>query len=87
MILEVTSKQFRDKQKTFFDMADAGKHIIIKRGRKRAYSLIPIDNDDDDIYFTPEMIEKINHSLHQAEEGKITRVSGIEELDKFLESL
>jgi hypothetical protein len=33
-VLEVTSRQFHDKQKTFFDLADEGKQIIIKRGRK-----------------------------------------------------
>ena len=60
-LLEVTSRQFRDKQKTFFDLADTGKQIIIKRGRKQAYTLIPVSNED--LYFTPEMVAKIEHSL------------------------
>ena len=84
-ILEVTSRQFREKQKTFFDLADTGKQIIIKRGRKKAYTLTPVNNED--LYFTPEMVVRIEHSLQQAKEGKVTRVTGIEELNKFLEEL
>jgi hypothetical protein len=56
-ILEVTSRQFRAKQK---------------------------DIDNDDLYFTPEMLEKIDRSIQQAKEGKVTRISNIEELNKFL---
>lgn len=84
-ILEVTSRQFRDKQKTFFDLADTGKQIIIRRRSKQSYTLIPIN--DDDLYFTPEMIARIEHSRQQAVEGKVTRVSGIEELNEFLNDL
>jgi hypothetical protein len=36
-VLEVTSRQFREKQKSFFDMADTGAQIVIKRGRRQAY--------------------------------------------------
>jgi hypothetical protein len=81
-ILEVTSRQFRAKQKDIFDLADKGEKVIIKRGRKQAYTLTPID--DDDLYFTPEMLEKIDRSIQQAKEGKVTRISSIEELDRFL---
>jgi hypothetical protein len=81
-ILEVTSRQFRDKQKDIFDLADKGEKVVIKRGKKQAYTLTPID--DDDLYFTSEMLEKIDRSIQQAKEGKVTRISSIEELDKFL---
>jgi hypothetical protein len=81
-ILEVTSRQFRDRQKDIFDLADKGDKVVIKRGKKQAYTLTPIDEDD--LYFTPEMLEKIDRSIQQAKEGKVTRISNIEELDKFL---
>lgn len=81
-ILEITSRQFRDKQKDIFDLADKGEKVIIKRGKKQAYVLTPID--DDDLYFTPEMIEKIDRSIQQAKEGKVKRIKNIQELDKFL---
>ncbi|MDR0749609.1 MAG: prevent-host-death protein [Tannerellaceae bacterium] len=81
-VLEITSRQFRDKQKDVFELADKGERVAIKRGRKQAYVLIPVD--DDDLYFTPEMLEKIDRSIQQAKEGKVTKIRSIEELDKFL---
>jgi hypothetical protein len=33
-ILEVTARQFREKQKSIFEQADAGLQILIKRGRQ-----------------------------------------------------
>jgi hypothetical protein len=81
-ILEITSRQFRDKQKDIFELADKGEKVIIKRGRKQAYTLTPVDEHD--LYFTPKMLEKIDRSLQQAKEGKVTRIKNIEELDKFL---
>jgi hypothetical protein len=84
-VLEVTSRQFREKQKSFFDMADGGAQVVIRRGRKQAYALTPVDEDD--LYFTPEMLEKIDRSIRQAKEGKLTSVSSLEELHKLLNSL
>ncbi|HCC51837.1 MAG TPA: prevent-host-death protein [Porphyromonadaceae bacterium] len=84
-VLEISSRQFRDKQKDMFDLADKGEKIIIKRGRKQAYVLIPID--DDDLYFTPEMLKKIDKSVQQAKEGKVTRIKSQEELMLFLEKI
>jgi len=84
-VVEVTSRQFRDNQRSFFDLADKGKQIVIKRRSKQAYTLTPVDEDD--WYLTPELEARIERSLQQAREGKVTRVTGIEELNKFLEEL
>ena len=35
--LEVSARQFRDKQKSFFEIADSGRQIVIRRGKKQAY--------------------------------------------------
>ncbi|MEN6456959.1 MAG: prevent-host-death protein [Prolixibacteraceae bacterium] len=84
-VLQVTARQFREKQKSLFELADKGQKVIIKRGKKQAYVLTPID--DDDLYFTPEMLKKIDPSIQQAREGKVTTVETEEELTKFLDSL
>jgi hypothetical protein len=54
-------------------LADTGKQIIIKRGRKQAYALTPIH--DGDSYFSPGMLAKIDRSLQQAKEGKTTKLT------------
>lgn len=85
MIIETTSRQFRERQKDFFDMADSGQKIVIKRGRKQAYVLTPVS--DDDLYFTPEMIARIKESQKQIKEGKSVVIKTKEELDSFFDSL
>lgn len=56
-IIQVTSREFREKQKNIFDLADSGEKIIIRRGKKQAYMLVPIDNTD--FCLTPEAEERI----------------------------
>lgn len=83
--LEITSRQFREKQKDIFELADKGEKVIIKRGRKQAYTLMPIDKDD--LYFTSKMLEKIDLSIQQAKEGKVIKIKSKEELISFLDNL
>lgn len=84
-IIETTSRQFRDKQKDFFDMADNGEKIVIKRGKKQAYVLTPVS--DDDLYFSPEMIKRIKNSVKEVKQGKFKTFNSTEELEKYLGSL
>lgn len=70
-VIEVTNTQFRNKLKAFFDMADKGEKVIIRRGEKRAYKLVPLtEEEEDDLYFSPEMMKKIEKSLQEVKEGK-----------------
>jgi len=41
----VTSREFRDNQKKYFDMVDNKEQIIVKR-KNRAYKLVPVSDDD-----------------------------------------
>ncbi len=84
-VLQITSRQFRDKQKAIFELADKGEKIISRRGDKQAYVLVPVD--DDDLYFTPEMLAKIDSSVQQAKEGKVISITTDEELTNFLNAL
>ena len=84
-IVETTSRQFREHQKDFFDMADNGQKIVIKRGSKQAYVLTSVSTDD--LYFTSEMIARIKESQQEIRDGKSIVVKTKEELnttkDKF----
>jgi len=84
-ILTVTSRQLRENLSSVFDLADTGKQVVITRGRKRSYTLIPVDEDD--LYFTPAMIEKIEQLRQQVKEGQATRLKTVEELHRFLDAL
>jgi PHD/YefM family antitoxin component YafN of YafNO toxin-antitoxin module len=83
--IEVTSTEFREKQKAIFDKADNGEKIIIKRGKKQAYVLPPISPDD--WYFSPEMLEKIVASKKEAELENVVKISSKEKLKEYHDSL
>lgn len=42
----VTSREFRDNQKKYFDLVDKKEQVIVKRSKNRAYKLIPVTDDD-----------------------------------------
>lgn len=68
-VLNVSSREFRDKQASLFNLADKGERIVIRRGKKKAYTLTPID--DEDLYFTANMLEKIDNILLEVKKGKV----------------
>ena len=41
----ITSREFRDNQKKYFEMVDNNEQIIVKR-KNRAYKLVPVSDDD-----------------------------------------
>jgi len=84
-IIETTSRQFRERQKDFFDMADNGQKIVIRRGSKQAYVLTPVSTDD--LYFSTEMIARIKESQQEIKEGKSIVLKTKEDLGNFFESL
>ena len=84
-IVETTSRQFRENQKDFFDLADKGEKVIIRRGRKQTYVLTPIS--DDDLYFSPKMIQRIKDAQQEIKEGKSISFSSVDEMDKYFKSL
>lgn len=84
-ILEVSARQFREKQKSFFEIADAGRQIVIKRGKKQSYILTPVSQDD--FVPSPELLEKIERARQQMREGKYTECLTYEDTLKYLESL
>lgn len=84
-IIETTSRQFREHQKDFFDLADKGQNIVIKRGSKQAYVLTPVSADD--LYFTPEMVSRIKEAQQQIKDGKGIVIKTKEELNTFFDTL
>lgn len=41
----VTSREFRDHQKKYFEMVDNNEQVIVKR-KNRAYKIVPVSDDD-----------------------------------------
>ncbi|OAV69398.1 hypothetical protein Barb6XT_00512 [Bacteroidales bacterium Barb6XT] len=83
--LQITSKKFFENPATFYDMVYTGTQIDVQKGRKRLFSIIPAQDDEE--YFSPELQAKLDKSIQQAEEGKITILEAREDLLSFLEAL
>jgi len=80
-MLVISSREFRENQKMYFDLIDKNEQIIVQRGKDKAYVLTPI-TDTDRYFANPEVKKRIKHSIAQAEKGKVTTLkkSGIKKL-------
>lgn len=85
-MLQVTSREFRDKQASWLDIADQGEQVVIRRKGKRSYMLTPI-YDDSDITITPELEQKIEEARRQYKNRETIVCNTKEELHSFLNSL
>lgn len=81
-MLVISSREFRQNQRLYFDKADCGEQIIVQRGKDKSYILRPVT--DDDLYFNAEMIQRIKESLAQVEQGKVTEISTSEQIADLL---
>jgi len=81
-MLVISSREFRQNQKMYFDKADNGEQVIVQRGKDKAYALTPVSEND--VYFNAEMIARIKQSMQQIKEGKSKQVTTSEELNELL---
>ena len=78
----ISSREFRQNQRKYFDKADQGEQIIVQRGNDKAYVLTPIS--DNDRYFNGEMVARIKRSLKQVEQGDYRELSSSKEISDLL---
>ena len=81
-MLIISSREFRQNQRKYFDKVDQGEQIIVQRGKDKSYALTPISKDD--FYFNAEMVKKIKKSANQARDGKYVTISSSEEIKDLL---
>ncbi len=81
-MLVISSREFRQNQKMYFERADKGEQIIVQRGKDKAYALTPVSEDD--LYFNGDMVERIKQSIKQVAEGKAKKVTTAEEINELL---
>ena len=84
-MLVISSREFRQNQRLYFDKVDDGEQVVVQRGKDKSYVLSAVSEDD--LYFNAEMLERIKKSLEQAERGEVVRVKNSKELKALLESL
>ena len=81
-MLVVSSREFRQNQKIYFEKVDEGEQIIVQRGKDKSYIVRAVSEND--MYFNEEMLERIKLSMQQAKDGKVKRVSTDKEVKDLL---
>jgi hypothetical protein len=81
-MLVISSREFRQNQRVYFEKADNGEQIIVQRGKNKSYALTPVKEED--TYFNSEMLERIKESLLEVKNGEVKRISTKEEIKDLL---
>lgn len=81
-MLVISSREFRQNQKEYFERIDKGEQVIVQRGKDKAYALTPVSEND--LYFNAEMVRKIKKSIEEVEKGETKKVSGPEGISELL---
>ena len=81
-MIVISSREFRQNQRVYFEKVDQGEQIIVQRGKNKAYALTPIK--DEDIYLNAEHLERFKQSVREANEGKVTRIETPNEVKDLL---
>ncbi len=81
-MLVISSREFRQNQKIYFDRVDQGEQIIVQRGKDKSYILTPVS--DDDLYFNAEMLDKLKTSLQEIEREDSKKISTPKEISELL---
>ena len=82
-MLVVSSREFRERQKSYLDRVDAGTEVLIQRGRNKSYKVTAV-SENDTLMTKEEFFAKIDRSLQEAKEGKTFAMLPGESLDDFL---
>lgn len=81
-MLVISSKEFRDNQKKYFDLVDQNQQVIVQRGKNKSYALVPI-HEQDRFFLDPKVIEEVREGIEEYKSGKTIKV-GKNELDQLL---
>lgn len=81
-MLVISSREFRQNQRLYFEKADKGEQIIVQRGKDKSYVLTPVD--DENLYFNTDMVTRIKKSRNEAERGDVLTINTSEEITELL---
>lgn len=69
----VSSREFRDHQKKYFDLVDQNEQIIVQRGKDKAYVIVPL-NDADRLSVNDELIHTVQEAEAEYAKHETTRI-------------
>lgn len=81
-MLVISSREFRQNQRIYFDKVDNGEQIIVQRGKNKSYALTPIKEED--MYFNSAMVERLKESIKEIQRGEVKTIKTKEEIKDLL---
>ncbi len=72
-MLVISSREFRDNQKKYFDLVDSDEQVIVQRGKTKAYILTSI-SETDRLSRDKELIQMVAEAEKEYAEGKSVRI-------------
>jgi len=81
-MLIISSREFRQNQKQYFERVDKGEHIIVQRGKDKSYALTPVTEED--MYFNAAMLKRIKQSVLEVQNGETKKISTSKEISDLL---
>ena len=68
-MLVISTREFREKQKSYLDKVDTGTEILIQRKRNRSYRIVPVTKEDT-LMSKEEYFAMLDRGLQSIKEGK-----------------
>jgi antitoxin (DNA-binding transcriptional repressor) of toxin-antitoxin stability system len=84
-IIQLTAREFRDKQASVFACADKGERVIIRRKGKKAYTLVPVEEDD--LIISPALQAKIETARKELKKGETLHFDNVDDAISWMDSL
>ena len=81
-MLIISTREFRDRQRSYLDKVDAGTEILIQRRRNKSYKIVPV-TEDDTLMSKEEYFAKLERGLQSIKEGKGKKMT-IEQVNELL---
>lgn len=82
----VSSKELRSSLSHYLKMASQGHDVVVHSSRLGDFRIVPT-NDVRVLMSESEFYERIDHSIHQAKEGKVISQQQDESADDFIDRL
>jgi len=80
-MLIISTREFRDKQKSYLDKIDEGVEILIRRAKNKSYKITPV-TEDDTLMSKEEYYAMLEEGFQSIKEGKGKEYT-LEDIDKL----
>ena len=80
IMLVISTREFRDRQRNYLDRVDAGTELLIQRRRNKSYKIVPV-TEDDTLLSKEEYFARLERGFQNFKEGK-GKAYTLEELRK-----